>query len=670
MTRSGNEPLRPPISIPLLFAPVFLCVYLLHITLLRLPYFWDEGGYYIPAAWDFFRLGTLIPETTMRNAHPPLPSILLAAWWKLTGFHILSTRLLMCLVTTAALLAVFRLARTLLGDMAGLTVMMLTAIHPVWFAQTTLAHADMFAAAFTLWAISFYADRTEWTGKPAAGATANAISAGLLFALASLAKETAVVIPAALFLLELWLMWMPHVSLSRHGAFHVRASSGTGSADGLSEVPSLGSDTLRQAQGRLWGTGSVRLAALAFPALPLLGWYLYHRAKTGFMFGNPEFLRYNATGNLSVLRVLLSLRHRFVHLTIHMNLFVPVLATLAVLLLPSREDNPFLQRGAVRLLLFLLMTQWIAFSILGGALLTRYLLPAYPLLLILCVAVWKSRVRSWPAIAALSLLGFAVGCEVNPPYPFAPEDNLAYRDMIVLHQHAIREMQRRYRGATVLTAWPVAADLQKPELGYVRTPMRTTEIQNFTAEEVAKAAANAGAYDTALVFSTKYDPPHGSLNLSGDRGSDQRFYDYHRDLLPIEIAHALGGTVAWQEERKGQWAALLTFPRGYDVRNDRRTSLNPGWSSHKAVNQYALPMTTRLENAAIDWTHCSLVEVNPRKVSGVPILKGTRVQADSVVENFAHGSSVEEISENFDIPESCIRGLLQFAAEQSAALHL
>ena len=554
MTRSADAQRRPPISVPLLFAPVFVCVYLLHSTLLRLPYFWDEGGYYIPAAWDFFRLGTLIPETTMRNAHPPLPSILLAAWWKLTGFHILSTRLLMCLVTTAALLAVFRLARMLLGDAAGLTVMLLTAIYPVWFAQSTLAHADMFAAAFTLWAISFYADRTEWTGRPAGGTSANAISAGLLFALASLAKETAIVIPAALFLYELW-MWGPHVWRLRHGSSATLALSGTAASHA---DPRLEVET--------WGTRHAPwFAALALPALPLLGWYLYHRAKTGFMFGNPEFLRYNATANLSLLRVLLSLRHRLVHLTIHMNLFVPVLATLMVLLLPQREDRPFLRPGAVRLLLFLLVAQWVAFSVLGGALLTRYLLPAYPLLLILCVAVWISRVRLWPALAAVSLLGFAIGCEVNPPYPFAPEDNLAYRDMIVLHQHAIRELQRRYPGATVMTAWPVAADLQKPELGYVRTPMHTFEIQNFTAEEVAKAAANPGAYDTALVFSTKYDPPHG-LSLSGDRGSDQRFYDYHRDLLPAEIARALGGTVAWQQERKGQWAAVLAFPRGYDVR--------------------------------------------------------------------------------------------------------
>jgi uncharacterized protein (DUF433 family) len=63
----------------------------------------------------------------------------------------------------------------------------------------------------------------------------------------------------------------------------------------------------------------------------------------------------------------------------------------------------------------------------------------------------------------------------------------------------------------------------------------------------------------------------------------------------------------------------------------------------------------------MDWTNCELVEVNPRKVSGVPILKGTRVQADAIVENYLGGSDVEEIAENFDIPEGKIRELLEFA---------
>jgi 4-amino-4-deoxy-L-arabinose transferase-like glycosyltransferase len=541
---------RPPLSLPLLFAPVFIAIVALHATLLRLPYFWDEGGYYIPAAWDFFRSGTLIPESTMRNAHPPLPSVLLAAWWKIAGFHILSTRLFICLVTTFALLAVFRLARMFAGDAAALAVMVLTAIYPVWFAQSTLAHADIFAAAFTLWAITFYADRPGWTLRASVSSpVTNALNTGLLFSLACLSKETAIVLPATLFAFELWLVLQ--ASFSRRSA----ERSGSEAA---------GYDAPRQQQRQQ----TMMLAALSAPVLLLACWYGYHKARTGFMFGNPEFLRYNATANMSFHRIGLSLWHRLVHLTVHMNLYLPVLAMSAVFLLPSRyeEGRTFLPLPTLRMIVVLIAAQWIAFSILGGALLTRYLLPAYPLLLILCVAAWKSRVRRWPGIAVLSLAAFAIGCELNPPYPFAPEDNLSYRDMILVHQHAIHVLQTRFPGATVLTAWPVLADLQRPELGYVKARMRTTQVENFTAEEIAKAASNAGSFDTALVFSTKYDPPPGGLNLAGtSRTDDKRFYDYHQDMLPGEVARALGGVVAWQEDRKGEWAAVLYFPRSYDV---------------------------------------------------------------------------------------------------------
>jgi uncharacterized protein (DUF433 family) len=63
----------------------------------------------------------------------------------------------------------------------------------------------------------------------------------------------------------------------------------------------------------------------------------------------------------------------------------------------------------------------------------------------------------------------------------------------------------------------------------------------------------------------------------------------------------------------------------------------------------------------MDWSNCELVEINPRKVSGAPILKGTRVQADSIVENYEGGSEVEEIAENFALPETMVRQLLTFA---------
>ena len=62
----------------IVFPAVFAALYASHFALLRLPYYWDEAGYYIPAAWDFFRTGSLIPISTVTNAHPPLPSIYLA----------------------------------------------------------------------------------------------------------------------------------------------------------------------------------------------------------------------------------------------------------------------------------------------------------------------------------------------------------------------------------------------------------------------------------------------------------------------------------------------------------------------------------------------------------------------------------------------------------------
>ena len=79
---------------------------------------------------------------------------------------------------------------------------------------------------------------------------------------------------------------------------------------------------------------------------------------------------------------------------------------------------------------------------------------------------------------------------------------------------------------------------------------------------------------------------------------------------------------------------------------------------------YAWVMAQLQDAAAMDWTDCALVEVVPGKVSGVPLLKGTRLPADTVLSNFESGSPVEEISDNFDIPDKTIRDLLSYAANK------
>jgi uncharacterized protein (DUF433 family) len=64
----------------------------------------------------------------------------------------------------------------------------------------------------------------------------------------------------------------------------------------------------------------------------------------------------------------------------------------------------------------------------------------------------------------------------------------------------------------------------------------------------------------------------------------------------------------------------------------------------------------------MDWTGCDLVERVPGKVSGKPLVKGTRILADQVVEDAALGSSIEEIAENYpSLPIAKIRKLLAFA---------
>jgi hypothetical protein len=202
----------------------------------------------------------------------------------------------------------------------------------------------------------------------------------------------------------------------------------------------------------------------------------------------------------------------------------------------------------------------IFFAIFGGALLTRYLLPVYPLVILLCInSLWR-RLPPWYYAAIFSALAFAAGLFINPPYQFAPEDNLEYVAFIHLQQEAIRQIQRHYPHQAVLTAWPASDELTKPMLGYVKHPIPVVPIRDFDIRQIHRAAAMPGRYGVALVFSTKYDPPDLFLNLgSWNNGIDKRFFDFHKDLQPKDIASQLGGTVVWEKEEKGEWAAIINF---------------------------------------------------------------------------------------------------------------
>ena len=307
-------------------------------------------------------------------------------------------------------------------------------------------------------------------------------------------------------------------------------------------------------------------------ALPLACWYAYHRHKTGFLFGNPEFLRYNAQANLEPLRILAAFGHRLLHLTAHMNLFVPVLLALAALLLPLLKDKNGAERPGPssanqRRIVLLLVANAFFFSVLGGALLTRYLLPMFPLVLLLAVTALYRRVRNWQALTGFAAAAFVVGLFLNPPYGFAPEDNLAYAHLVRLHQAGIAELNARYPGATVLSSWPLTDALTRPELAYLTEPYTVYPLDDFSAAQIAHAALEPEKYSVALVFSTKYDPQSPLFTLGAkSTAMDERYFGLHRDLSPEAIARELGGTLVWKKVDQGQWVALIRFNRVVEAR--------------------------------------------------------------------------------------------------------
>jgi uncharacterized protein (DUF433 family) len=71
----------------------------------------------------------------------------------------------------------------------------------------------------------------------------------------------------------------------------------------------------------------------------------------------------------------------------------------------------------------------------------------------------------------------------------------------------------------------------------------------------------------------------------------------------------------------------------------------------------------------MDWSGCELVEVVPGKVSGVPLIKGTRMPVDQVIESLDEGETVEEIAYNYDLNPADILRVKLYRDSHEPALH-
>ena len=529
---SAGEALAPAL---LAFAAIFAALWLVHLPLLRLPYFWDEAGYFIPAARDIFLTGDLIPHTTLSNAHPPLVMLWLALCWKLAGYSPLVTRTAMLLVAAFGFTALWLLGRHVADAQTAAATVVLTALSPTVFSQSVMAQLDIAAFALVLWTLYSHIRGRLW-------------QAVVFAALAGVAKETTVAVTLTLLGSALlgWCAYRWRPALAARWCLPRRSLA--------------------------------QCAAYLLALLPLLGWYAYHFHRTGHVFGNPDYLRYNVGATVTPLRIVLAGIMRLWHAVGYMNLFVLTAAALLLLwnarqtgaAAPSAPDAAPIALNVRLLFGLVVLAQAAEFSVVGGALLARYMIPALPLVVLPAVSVLRRYAPQWKWWVAGCAAAFVVALFFNPPWFISPEDNLTWGNFVRMHQQAARYVERHYAEDHILTAWPASDELNRPFLGYVARPLSVVRIENFSASEILRAEQQEENFDVVVAFSTKYEPPRGIFQrIPGWTQAQTRYFDFHQDLPATAIARMLHGRIVWQDATTGEWIAVIEIDKVRDAKVEK-----------------------------------------------------------------------------------------------------
>jgi len=482
----------------LFFLALFaLILFLSHAPLLRLPYYWDELGQFVPAALDIFHDAAWIPHSTVPNAHPPGVMAYLAAFWTVAGCSPLATRIAMLGVASVATLVAFLLAIELCRNLRGAPAFMavfLLCVSPLFFAQAMLAQLDMPAVLFTCLALLlFVQDKTRW--------------AALASTALVLVKETGLLVP---LLFGVWL---------------------------LAE---------RRWRDAVW---------FLLPAAALGCWLLVLARATGHVFGNTEFTRFNLYYPFHPVRFTFALGRRLYYLFFQDFHWIGTIAILLAIV-PSRDrQGAVFSTRAWRIAWLTVGFHVLFLSAVGGAMLERYLLPVLPVVyaaMVAALSIYKGLLK---VVCQLALLaGLIVGNFWNPPYPFPFENNLAFASFVELQQTAAEFVARNYPGERIATVWPLTSALSRPEFGYVRRAIPVDSLPDFTAHSVDSPDWRRDAR-VLVFFSRMWEPEWSWTNIPLVRKIWRHFYGYEPELsIPEMRSRPLAPVARW--ERRGLWIEI------------------------------------------------------------------------------------------------------------------
>jgi hypothetical protein len=497
---AGRRQLVPAASYLFFFFVFTGVILVLHWPYLRLPYFWDEMGQFVPAARDIIRDGAWIPHSAAPNVHPPGVMAYVALVWRVASFSISATRLAMLLIAAFGLLFVFLLGIELGRPRRAVSALLVPALllfSPLFYTQAMLAQLDMPAMVLTALALLLFLRQ-------------HCVAAACVSTLLVLVRETGIVV-AALFLF--WLV--------------------------------IRERRLREA--------SYFLA----PFVALGVWLFILKRATGHWLGDPEFATFNLAYSLNPARAGSALVRRLYYLFVAEFRWVGTLWIVNA----CRKSQLFATPQWALVGLFA-AAQVLLFSLFGGATLDRYLLPALPIFYIAAIAAWALLPSLWrTAGLSLLLIGLMAGLFWDfPPSPFvySLEDDLAMVDFVHVQQEAANFLEDHWAQRRVASVWPLTQALSDPAFGYVRKPFPTMEISDFHVANMA--AIDPGEIDALVVYARPWNLPWTVIHWAPLMAIQRNYYGYEPEIDAAQIRERFGFVRVARWQRHRQWIEVYARP--------------------------------------------------------------------------------------------------------------
>jgi len=491
MRTQSRQPIRRQTYF-LVYALIAVFLLLAHGPLLDTPFYWDEAGQFIPAALDIFHSGAhgIIPHSTLPNVHPPGLMAYLAGFWSLFGFSIRDTRVAMLLVAAFGVLFTFLLAIELGKQAPGAPGFTVL----VMFCISPLFFAQAMLAQLDMPAMCF------------------SVLALLLF-LQERFRASALACVALVLVKE----------------------------TGMAEVALFAGWLAMEKRWKhaLW---------YAAPTVALAAWLVILRTGTGHWLGNAEFTQYNVYYPLHPVRLAMALLRRLYYLFIGSGHIIGT-----VVLIWAFPRMRLFRSRAWKVTGAFVALHVVAVSVLGGAVLERYLLPVMPILYIAFgVALQAMQPTPRKRVAAALLLCLAAANAINPFYSFPFENNLAFVSFAEVGKEAASAID--LRPGMIATTFPMSDVLRHPEYGYSLLQRDVKELKSFRASELRNLQGRRP--DMMLVYDTAWDPLH-LLQNGLVKQIMAKYYAYEPPVTPDEAAQILSMQVVRRWDYHGMKMALL-----------------------------------------------------------------------------------------------------------------